>query len=449
MRWLLLKDLQILRRSPLLVALLVIYPIVVAVLIGAALSGGPQKPRVAFANLVPPGQAKLSLGGRVVDAASYASQLFESVEPLRVRTRAQAIAKVRSGDALGALVIPANTPRRLQDTLALGAGPRPTIEVFYNAEDPVKRRYVESVIRSRLAEANAALSDQVLAQAGRDLDLVVKGGKVSFPFVGSVDVLGLRRAQALLDASLARLPADAPQRPALERVRAFAKLAADNLDLSQPILAAIGAPVQVEQTVLSGSRTPLDAFAAAVAVAVSLMFVTLLLAAGLLALEREEDVFGRLVRGRVSRETVLSEKVVLAALCAVLVTAAMLCGLAAFVGLDWSRAPLWLVALAAGALGFAALGVALGALAREVRAASLLALLLALPLAFLALVPSGSVSPGLYDVVQAISGAFPFKPALRALEAAISGGALVAPGLHLIGLTAAYGVVARLALRRF
>ena len=42
MRWLLVKDLQILRRSPLLVALLVIYPIAIAVLIGVALSAGPS-----------------------------------------------------------------------------------------------------------------------------------------------------------------------------------------------------------------------------------------------------------------------------------------------------------------------------------------------------------------------------------------------------------------------
>ena len=48
MRWLLVKDLRILRRSPLLVALLVLYPIVIAVLIGFALSRGPDKPEVAF-----------------------------------------------------------------------------------------------------------------------------------------------------------------------------------------------------------------------------------------------------------------------------------------------------------------------------------------------------------------------------------------------------------------
>ena len=72
----------------------------------------------------------------------------------------------------------------------------------------------------------------------------------------------------------------------------------------------------------------------------------------------------------------------------------MLAGVSAFVPLDWSRVGLWVVALAFGALAFGALGVAIGALAREVRAASLLAFLLSLPLAFLALVPGGSVAGG-------------------------------------------------------
>ena len=52
MRWLLLKDLQILRRSPLVVALLIAYPVVLGVLIGFALSSDGSKPRVAFLNLV-------------------------------------------------------------------------------------------------------------------------------------------------------------------------------------------------------------------------------------------------------------------------------------------------------------------------------------------------------------------------------------------------------------
>ena len=61
MRWLLLKDLQLLRRSPLVTALLVIYPIVLAVLIGLAISRSPEKPRVAFLNQIPKSTG-LSLG---------------------------------------------------------------------------------------------------------------------------------------------------------------------------------------------------------------------------------------------------------------------------------------------------------------------------------------------------------------------------------------------------
>jgi ABC-2 type transport system permease protein len=449
MRWLVLKDLRILRRSPFIVTLLVLYPIVLAVLIGLALSAGPEKPRVAFANLVPRDESSFTLGGRTLDAADYAGRLFESIDPIRVRTREEAIAKVRSGEALGALVLPADVGSRLRGALALSGGPPPTVEVYYNAEDPVKRRFVEATIRSRLAEANDALSDAVLREAARYIDVVVRGGKVSLPIVGDVDILGLERARTVIDAAAAGLPNGDPRRVALEQVSRFARLAAANLDVSRPILASIGSPVRVQQKVVAGSRTPLDTFAVAVAVVVSLMFVTLLLAAGLLALEREEHAFARLVRGLVTRTELLAAKTGLAALCGLAVTLVMLCGLAAFVGLDWTHAPRWLLALGLGALAFAALGVALGGLAREVRAASLLALLLSLPVAFLGLVPSGAVAPRLYDVIAVVSGAFPFKPSLDALDAAISGGALLAPLAHLAALTLAFGVVGRLALRRF
>jgi ABC-2 type transport system permease protein len=281
----------------------------------------------------------------------------------------------------------------------------------------------------------------VLAQSARYLDLVVKGGKLSFPLVGDVQILGLRNARTLIDSSLKGLPADAPERPALQQVSRFAKLAADNLDLSKPILASIGEPVRIKQTVVRGSRTPLDKFAVSVAATLSLMLVTVLLAAALLALEREEGVFARLVRGLVSRSALLTEKIVLAAAVALAITLLQVGIVSLFVGLGWSAG--WLAALAAGALAFAALGTALGALAREVRVASLLAILLALPLAFLALIPSGAVSSGLYDTLNVVSAAFPFKPTLRALDG--DGVAVV----HLLGLALGYAALARVALRRF
>lgn len=451
MRWLLLKDLQILRRSPLLAGLLVVYPVLIAVLIGLALSGGPEKPKVAFANLVPADATQFSVGGERLDAAAYADELFRSIDPIRVDSREAAIEKVRSGEALAALVVPADTTRRLQNAINLtGSREKPTIEVYYNAEDPLKRRFVESTVQSRVAEANQALSRELTGVAASYLDILLRGG--TFSVLGrDFQVLGLERSRTIIEAAVSSLPQDAPERRALTEVARFAGLAIDNLDLSDQVLSSVGSPVRVRQTIVDGRRTPLDSFAVAVAVTISLMFITLLLAAGMLALEREEHAFSRLVRGLVSRGALVAEKVALAALCSFAVTLAMLAGLSAFVGLDWARFPLWLAALALGALAFGALGVAVGAVAREVRAASLLALLLSLPLAFLALVPSGSVATGVFDAIQVVSAVFPFKPALQALDAALNDAepALPGPLAHLAVLTVAFAALARVALRRF
>jgi ABC-2 type transport system permease protein len=76
--------------------------------------------------------------------------------------------------------------------------------------------------------------------------------------------------------------------------------------------------------------------------------------------------------------------------------------------------------------------------------------MLSLPLAFLALVPSGSVAPAVYDAARAISALFPFRPTLDALDAALNdSGGLAIPLLHLAALFVAFGALARLALRRF
>ncbi|MEA2482387.1 MAG: type transport system permease protein [Thermoleophilaceae bacterium] len=444
MRWLLVKDLQILKRSPLLVALLVIYPVIIAVLIGLALSRGPDKPRVAFVNEVPSGANVIQLGGESIDTSKYGQQLFTSIDPVRVDTEAQAIAKVKSGDVLGALVLPPNLTQKLASGIESAH-----VKVYYNAEDPVKARFVQDTINSQVQKANAAVRKKLTKIALGYLHLIVQGGQFSF-FGRHFDVLGLAKAEAILRVTLKQIPQGSAANAQVAAVQRFAKIARDNLDLSDNVLKTVGEPIVVDQHVLRGGKTPLDAFAVAVAVTVSLMFVTLLLAAGTLALEREENAFARLVRGLVSRTGLLAEKGLLAAGAAFLVTLAMLAGLALFIDLAWDRFPLWMAALAAGALGFAAMGVAIGAITREVRAASLMAFMLSLPIAFLALVPSGSVSQGLYDVTSAISAVFPFKPTLDALNAALNdAGGLGRAVVHLALLVLGYGVLARVSLRRF
>jgi ABC-2 type transport system permease protein len=148
----------------------------------------------------------------------------------------------------------------------------------------------------------------------------------------------------------------------------------------------------------------------------------------------------------VSRVGLLGEKVALSAGCAFAATLLLLCGIGVFVDLDWSRFALWLAALAGGAVAFGAMGVAVGAVAREVRAASLLAFLLALPIAFLALVPAGAVAESLYDITRVVSALFPFRPALDAVDAALNG---AEPGLGPALVHLAVLAVARVAIARF
>ncbi|HEX2070861.1 MAG TPA: ABC transporter permease [Thermoleophilaceae bacterium] len=456
MRWMLLKDLRILRRSPGLVALLILYPIVLSVLIGFALSAGPDKPKVAFVSLVPPERGELELGGEQLDLSRYEGRLFDAIDPVPVdcegksplQCKDAAIDEVESGAAIAALVIPEDFTDRLSGVQAIALSGPPTIEVFYNADDPVKASYVEDTIKAELRDANLALTTQFTEIGLSYLDVVVSGGRVDVPVLEDLDILGLQRAEKIVER--VRPEVSPARRAELDEVIRFSQLARENLDLSGPLLRALREPIRVEQTALDGGSTSLSSFAVALAVAVSLMFVTLLLAAGTLALEREENAFARLVRGLVSRTGLLVEKAGLAALCSLAICLAMLVGLGLFVDLEWSRSPLWVAALAVAAIAFGAMGVAVGAVTREVRAASLLCVMLSLPLAFLALVPSGAVAPAVYDATRAVSALFPFRPTLDALDAALNdSGGIVAPLLHLAALALAFGVVARLALRRF
>lgn len=443
MRWLLLKDLRVLWRSPLLVALLVLYPVLVSALIGFALSRAPDKPTVAYLNQVPPDDS-ISLGGQTIDVSKYGNSFFNDVDAITVGSRTEAVEKVKEGSALGAIVIPSDVAGKLQSGLEPA-----TIEVFYNADDPVKARYLEDLVKSRVQDANGELTRQFTKVALSYLDLIVRGG--SFDFLGRrFDVLGLERSERILRAAGADLPPRSPLRAQLGQVIGFARVARENLGLADDALVSVGSPIRVRTTVVEGGSTPLGAFAVAVAVTVTLMFVTLLLASGILAIEREENAFRRLVRGLVPRTGILVEKVGLAAACSVLVALAMMVGLGLFVGLDFSRLGLWAVGLAGGALAFAAMGVAIGALAREVRAASLLAFMVSLPIAFLALVPSGSVSGGLYSAIRVVSGLFPFQPTLDAVQAALGdAGSMGAPLLHLAILTVGFGLIGRAGLQRF
>ncbi len=447
MRWLLLKDLQILRRSPLQAVLLIVYPVLIAILVGLAVSRGPEKPRVAFLNEVPE-NSRISLSGKKLPSANVQERICEKVECVQVHSRDEAQSKVESGDVLAALILPEDLVNKINSLSTLSPG-TPKVEVLVNESDPLKAGQVDDKITALLAQANLAIAKRIAVEGSKYLSLVIRGGEL--PVLGSsIHVLGLDESAHILEA-IEPAVANGPLRVALDQVTEFANQASANLDIAGPLIKRLAQPIEVHKVSVGGSSPPLETFAIAVAATLTLAFVTVLLVAGSLALEREENAYPRLTRGLVSSEALLGEKILLGVVVGLLVTILMMAGLTIFTPIEWSRFGLWLAAIVVGGAALAAAGAALGAAAREVRAVSLLAFMVTLPVAFLSLVPAGTVGKGLFDVIKVITALFPFKPALEAITAGLdpSGGALGGPLLHLATLTVAYAVLARLALRRF
>jgi ABC-2 type transport system permease protein len=447
MRWLLLKDLQILRRSPLQAFLLVAWPVLIAVLVGLAISGSPSKPRIAFLNDVPT-DARVSVGTSQLPKIGVSDRICERVECVHVKSRDEAVEEVRSGDVLAALILPADLVDRI-NSLSTPSPTTPKVEVIVNEEDPVKARLVNDRINSLLTQANLVIARRIAAEGGKLMGLLLNGGQLS-ALGQTIQILGLRNTARILTALRPSLP-PGPPRESLDQLLQFTTLTRANLGAAAPLLTRLTEPIAVDKQVVNASTPPLDVFAIAVAATFTLAFVTVLLVAGSLALEREENAFPRLTRGLVSRSALLTEKVALGVAVGLVVTLLMLAGLSLFVPLHWSRIGLWLAAIVAGGAALGAAGAALGAAAREVRAVSLLAFMVTLPVAFLSLIPSGTVGPALYDAIKLLTALFPFKPALQAMTGALdAGGPSIAAALgHLMILIAGYGLLARFALRRF
>src|SRR6185436_9384674 len=104
--------------------------------------------------------------------SSYANTLFESIDPIPVDTRKEALEKVKSGDALAALIVPSD----IVSKLATGVE-QAQVEVIFNG-DALKQSFVETTIDAKLAQANAALSDRLKEVALQDLQLLTDGGKL-------------------------------------------------------------------------------------------------------------------------------------------------------------------------------------------------------------------------------------------------------------------------------
>ena len=402
--WLLLrKDLLVLRRSPLLLGALVAYPIVIALLVGLVAGYASSKPRVALVDEddVPP---VVDVAGHSFHVQTIIDQVARNVTLVRMSAD-EAARELASGQVVATITVPPGFVGALQTTAV-----SPSLELR-TGTGAVAPRVTEQV-QALVYQLNRKLQGVFITANLRFVTLLLHGGKGSFlgrPFT----VLGLDRTQQLL-ASM----------PQTQRVKAIADFVHDaKLGLAQTgtALQATAHPIGLRQPKANGRSWVLSAQVQSYGIALTVTFLALLLAAGATAAERDEGTIGRLRRGLVSLGQLVWAKVALAATVGVALAAAIVIvfGLVVDIGgvkggQPWPRLPLLLVGvvLAAGVVGAA--GTLLGALARESRTASLLAVLVVLPVVFLGLVPRGALA-----VAWWVSRFLPFAHAVRWFSAAL------------------------------
>ena len=434
------KDLRLLGRTPSIIILLALYPALVAVLVGLAVGRPPTKPRVAIVNQVPETERALRIGGKEFDLDKLTRALYENVDGYDVATPVEALRDVKAGDAVAAVIIPEDIVEQLESSSSQG-----TISAIYDSTDPTRKAYVENTIKGLLVDTNNELTKRFTDVSLDYIDIIVNGGTINFGG-DPTKIKGLANGGDLIAEMLPYVPP--AQRAELEEFAQLSEGAKRGANFAKSLLRRVGQPIKLENKPV-GTNSSLSSLAVAVAVAVSAMFVALLLGAGMLAYEQEDQMLTRLLRGLAPRSTIVIETHLLAGLWVLVVGSVMVVAFGFFVDIRWERAWAWWPAIIVCSIAFGAAGVMIGAASGDVRAASLFSFMIGLPLTAAALVPKGAVSEGLYAVLQVINSVFPFKPALDFLRAGLSPGfdALV-PGVHLAALIVAYCMLASFAIKR-
>jgi hypothetical protein len=430
------KDLLVLRRSPALLGVLIAYPLVIALLIGLTAAYANAKPRVALVDLdgIP---HRVSVAGKSFDVDGLIHQVAKNVELVRM-SEGQASRQLAAGRVAAVITIP---PGFIADLKGLVISPHLTLETGTGGITPRVRQQMQALVYN----LNLHLQKAFIQADIQYVNLLLHGGKGR--------VLGHDFSIIGLDGT-ARLLRNVPDSPEKAKIVDFVHDARLALALTGNAIRATAAPIVLDEDSGHGRTSALSAQVQAYGLAITVSFLGLLLAAGSLAAERDENAIGRLVRGLVGLGQLVAAKVALAVAVAVALGLAILLGFGIAVeaggvagGQPWQRLPLVLLGVGLAGAAVGAVGALIGALARESRTASLVGILVVLPVVFLGLVPR--------EIVPAagwISDAFPFVHAVRFFASALYDGSpwsvVGREAAWLAGLGAAFGALARLSVRR-
>lgn len=435
------KDARRLTRSPFLAVALVVYPLLIALLLGLVVRYAQERPTVALVDEAGLPES-IQLGDRRFDLRA----LFEDAAEVKlVRMSAeQAERELATGRVVASLTIPQDFTVELR---RLNESPR---MVLRTARGVVGTRVVEKM-RAFTYGINLTLQEAYIDANLGYVRLLKQGGTGTLGET-EVTVMGLERARRELE----RLAGsrDPEVAAAAKELASFVAQVGGAVDQVAAYLQATANPVELVSEEKGGRTWLLSAQVQSYALALALAFVAVLLGAASLTGEREEQTLGRLVRGLVRPGVLVTEKVLFVAVIGSVIGVLLAVVFGAVVefgsvtgGQPWERLPLLAAGLLLAAAAFGALGVVLGTLARDASGAMLLALVVGLPVVLLGVVPAGS-----FALAETLSSLVPFGHAVDLATAALYDadpwGAVVREAAWLLGLTVAFAVAARLTFRR-
>jgi ABC-2 type transport system permease protein len=431
------KDVRTLARTPALLAVLVVYPLLIAALLGLVAGYASSKPRVAFVDEdgLP---ANIVVGTHRFDVNATIDEVAKNVKLVRVG-QDEARRELADGRVVAVVTVPPGFVATLQQMVH-----SPTLElaVTRGGTSSRVRQQVQALVYSLNTKLQRAYIDANLQY----VKLILHGGDGSF-LGEQFDVLGLDGTVKLLQSL--------PQNERVQKIEHFVHDARLALAQTNEALRATAAPIRLVEVPQRGRSASLSAQVESYALGLTITFLALVLAAGALAGERDENVLGRLARGLVGPGRLVAAKVALAALVAAALGlgVALVFAVAIVVGNapggePWQRLPLLAAGLALTGAALGAVGTLVGALAREARTASLAAVLLVLPVVFLGLIPAE-----VFAAAGWASDALPFAHGVRLFSATLYDlhpwGAVAREAAWLAGLTLVFSLLARAAVRPF
>ena len=436
--WLVLrKDVVVLLRTPALLGVLLVYPLLIAALLGLVAGYASAKPRVGFVDEdgLP---ARLVVGQHTFDVRATIDEVSRNVKLVRL-TQAEGEHELADGKVVALIIVPPGFVATLQEMVQ-----SPTLEVAITRGGTATR--VRQQVDALVYTLNRKLQRAYIDANLQYVRLLLHGGHGHF--VGrDFILLGLDRTAQIL--------ASMPQSDRTRQIAHFVHDARLALAQTDDALRATATPIQLVEQPQRGRTAALSAEVESYALSLTISFLGLVLAAGALAGERDENVLGRLARGLVSPGRLVAAKVALAAaVSAVLGLGVALAFAVATVvghapgGEPWARLPLLVCALALTGAALGAVGSLVGAISREARTASLVAVLVVLPIVFLGLIPAE-----IFTAAGWVSDALPFAHGVRLFSATLFDfhpwGTLGREAAWLAGICLVFALAARAAVRPF